>query len=129
MLEFYERRKFKRFLYSPLTVGLLCIPLYVLSNAAWNAYAKEREAAHLRSEVVRELAEVRERESYLTAELDRATSERGIEQEMRQKFDVGKEGEEIIVLVGRNNTPTKTASTSDEVQSERGSGVLRTLGF
>lgn len=129
MLEFYERRRIKRFVYSPLVIGVLCVPLYGIAHATWNAYEKEREAAEKLEKVAQELDRTKEREAYLEEELARITSERGIEQELRQKFDVGRKGEEIIVLVGNNERVPEPATNTPPTDEHFFQKVLHMIGF
>ncbi len=129
MLEFYERRRIRRFVYSPLMVGLLLLPLYFLAHATWNAYAKERMASENREKIARELEAVKQREAYLEKELARLTSERGVERELRQKFDVGREGEEIIVLVGESEGTPPPATSTPATHESMVSRVLRIFPF
>ena len=99
MFDFYERRKLRRVLYSKGAILLLAVVVVFLARAAAEVYPKEREAARRSAEQAAELSELRERERTLTAELGRLSTSRGVEAELREKYDVAKPGERVIVIL------------------------------
>lgn len=64
-------------------------------------YQKERETKENRIIAERRLSELEGREYALRKELDRVTSRRGIEEELRRRHDVAKEGEHLLIIVDR----------------------------
>lgn len=62
-----------------------------------------------------ELAELEKKEGELRSEVDLLQSDQGKEQEIRKKFSVTKEGEEVVFLVDRKNP-----SNTPEQEEERG---------
>lgn len=102
MLEFYEKRKLKRVLYSWPVLVVLLIPAVYFMTVAWHAYLKEREAHTNMLAATAELERLKERESILDKEIGRLSSERGIEEELREKYEVGKPGEHMIVLIDKD---------------------------
>lgn len=107
MFDFHEKRKFKRLLYSKATLMILGLVIVWLSFVVWSMYKKERDTG-IKRMVQREiLNEMRERETTLQNEIDRLNTEKGIEEEIRSKFEVGKEGEKVIIVV--NNPKEKSA--------------------
>ncbi len=99
MLEFHERRKLKQFLYSKGMLVVLAALAVVLGNAVWNIYGKEREAVARRLEREAELTDLTKRSGVLAAEIERLSTARGIEEEVRKKFEVAGPGEGVIILV------------------------------
>ena len=78
-------------------------------------YEKERDTRLKRIEQREILNELEGRESSLREEIERLSTERGIEEEVRSKFEVGKDGEEIIIIVdnpeGENAEKKETEKT------------------
>lgn len=74
-------------------------------------YDKERETGLITAQKQAILDELKSREASLTAELDRLKTVRGIEQELREKYEVAKEGEKVIVLV---EPPKVAAAVAEE---------------
>ncbi|NBD73532.1 hypothetical protein GVX82_00625 [Patescibacteria group bacterium] len=104
MLEFFERRRLRRVLYSYPVIGLVGIVAVLMLLPAWSAYSKMHATAEKREEAAAELAHLSAREEALAEEIERLSSERGVEEELRRKFEVGHEGEELIVIVGLERT-------------------------
>lgn len=99
MLEFYKRRKLKRVIYSWPVLLLMLIPVGYFMTVAGRAYLKEREAHENMLAATAELGRLKERQTMLNAEIARLSSDRGIEEELRDKYEVGKPGEHMILLV------------------------------
>ena len=107
MLEFYEKRKLKRLLYSKPSLAVLVFLGVLLSIPTWGAYQKVQATSESRLAVASELHLLRTREVELQAEIDRLATERGIEEEIRRKYEVGRQGEQMIVIVGEEpHVPT-----------------------
>lgn len=98
-MDFYEKRKLKRILYSKITLIILAIIVILLFRSVWGMYEKERNTRILRAKQTQELNELKGREEALRAEIERLSTEQGVEEEIRSKFDVGKDGEEVIVII------------------------------
>ncbi len=76
--------------------------------AVWGVYGKHQEAKARKQLLAEEYATMTEREHALTEKLDHLQTERGMEEEIRAKFQVARPGEEIIVLLGDDQKPTTT---------------------
>lgn len=115
MLDFYEKRKFKKLLYSKPTLIILGVIVVWLSFVVWNMYKKERDTRLKRIEQNEILNRLKDREGSLHEEIERLSTERGIEEEIRSKFEVGKDGEKIIVIV--DNPEEKNTTQNEEKKS------------
>jgi cell division protein FtsB len=113
MLGFYQKRRLRRYIYSKSAVTVLAVIALLVGSAAWNALGKERDARVRKNVAAAELAELEAREELLQREIERLSSERGLEEEIRSKFDVGHEGERIIVVL---DTPNKLSE--DNIHEE-----------
>ncbi|HJO89908.1 MAG: septum formation initiator family protein [Candidatus Pacebacteria bacterium] len=99
MFDFHEKRKFRRFLYSKVMLIILAIIVVWLFFAVFDMYKKERDTGLKSAEQREILNELEERETALQDEINRLSTEKGIEEEIRSKFEVGREGEEVIIIV------------------------------
>lgn len=99
MLGFHERRKLKRYLFSHVSLLVLLVAVCSLAWSVWGMAVKERETRLKRDELLAEKAKLEERSVRLGEEIERLTTERGIEAELRSKFEVGKPGEKLILIV------------------------------
>ena len=103
MAEFYARRKFKKLLYSKFTVVFLLVPIAFMANAAFNAWEKKENTEANLAAVTAELDDLQAREESIKSELERLDTPHGLEEEIRGKFELGREGEQMVVMV--DDTP------------------------
>ena len=99
MFEFQEKRKFKSIVYSYPVVVVVFILVAVVGRSAWGVYQKEQESARNLLFVRSELKTLEERKAFLQEEVERLKTDQGIENEIRHKFQVAKDGESIVVIV------------------------------
>jgi cell division protein FtsB len=112
MLRAREKYRIRRFLFSKVTLLVLFVLVVVFAKGTWGAYQKSEYAKENRERAEVQLAELTEREDKLEVELQRLETERGLEEEVRQKFDVGREGEHLVVLVDSPQAGTAEKSES-----------------
>lgn len=94
-------------MYQIALVSLVCLLLF-LSWAVWGVYGKYQEAKARKALLSGDYAQMVAREEALREKLDHLKTERGMEEEIRAKFQVAKPGEEVIVLLGEDQEPTTT---------------------
>ncbi len=96
-------RKNKRFLrqiiYSKITVILLGFILLFMLNGTWEVFKKANSARISKNSADVDLIELEARKEYLESSIDNLNTDLGIEQEVRSKFGVAKEGEEVVVII------------------------------
>jgi len=105
MRELEKRRQPIRILFLRLLLMVLLLVTVLLIRGVWNIYQKERETYTNRSQAEQELRELEEREMTLRTEIAHLRSPQGVEESLREQFDVAKAGEGVIVLVDNNPTP------------------------
>ena len=115
MLGFWDKRSYRRFLYSRPMIVVVLVAVVFLGRAAFVMYSKQREAVRNAAAAAEELAAVKDREDYLTKEIVRLETERGTEEEIRTKFRVVKKGEQLIVLV--DPKPVEASTTPEDTRS------------
>ncbi len=99
MFDFYKKRKFKKTIYSKTFLVFMLIPVFFMSFAAFNAYKKEKSVKVEESKLSANLASLETRKNKLENDLEKLNTKRGIEEELRERFELGKEGEQSIVFV------------------------------
>lgn len=99
MTNVLRRKRFIRLLYSKPVLLLLLILIIFMSKAAWNMYEKERETATNLAQVRVQHDELAGRESELRESVEALETPKGVEAEIRNKFGVIKEGEQVIYIV------------------------------
>lgn len=107
MIEFQQKKKIRKILYSPIVLIILFIILAILLRSLWGVYEKERISSENLSKEKNELEKLSIREKNLARALEYLKTDQGIENEIRSKFRVVKEGEKVAVIVGEDATNTK----------------------
>jgi len=101
-------------LYSKLSIVLLLIVFASVAKASFGVYKKERESRLNALHTASQLSELQEREEGLSKDIDRLQNADGIEEEIRKKYTLGKDGESMIVIVDSGDEKaTTTAAAAD----------------
>lgn len=117
MREFQEKRKLRKIIFSKKILVLLLLILFFLVYSTAKIYFKSREALSKNKEIKNELAQLNQRKSELEKENSRLETESGTEEEIREKFDVLKPGEKVVVIVDKN-------SGNDKINSGKEAGFF-----
>lgn len=80
-------------------IVFLLILLVLLGRAVWNIYGKQRDAAENRVEAEAKLADLKTREAQLRESIAHLNNDRGVEEELRAQYELGRAGESLIVIV------------------------------
>jgi len=110
-MEFQEKRKVKRILYSKVTLVILAIVIVVLVNSVWGVYKKRALSKENLEKTQASLEILQAREKLLSAEIERLKSATGVEEEIREKFGLVKPGEEVIIIVDNDSQVSTSTST------------------
>lgn len=102
-------------IYSLPVIVILLILVVFLARATWKAYNESVETKKQVALMQAEFDEVYSRTNSLSQGLASLKTQEGIEKEIRKKFSVAKEGEQVVVVIEDNATPT----TSD-IQENKG---------
>ena len=88
--------------------------LWTVGSATWRVYSKGQEArkAHLNAE--QSSNELNERKVSVGARLEKLGTEEGFEAEVRNRYQLAKPGEEVIVLVNAQSAKNATTSTQSK---------------
>ncbi len=119
MLDFKEKRKIKRLLYSKLTIVVLGIMLAFLLSSVWGVYKKASIAYNNKERISKDLKSLQARKEALVSDIEKLKNSRGVESELRDRFGVVKEGEEVVVLVD----PTTKKGQNDEQDAMNSRGL------
>lgn len=93
------RRRKSNSVYQVLIVIFLLVLVFLLGRGIWGVYKQNTVARGEKSEALEQLKELEERKKELEQELIKLKTERGLEEEIRTKFQVSKPGEETVILV------------------------------
>lgn len=117
MIPFQERKKLRKILYAKATLGVLFVLSVIVARGAWQVYQKAAIARAERVEAESSLGELVSRTKGLEESIDRLKSERGVEEEIRQKFTVARSGEEVVIVVDETSKKSKNGASDDTIAS------------
>jgi cell division protein FtsB len=103
-LDFREKQRARRYLYSPLTFIVLAIMIVIAGRGAWGMYQKSRMTDDALAQTKEAYDALVIREAFLDSELERLSTESGVESEIRERFGVAKAGEEVIVVLSEEES-------------------------
>ena len=75
--------------------------------------------AEKREDMSRELSTLQERAALLETEVNRLESDRGIEEEIRDRYEVSKKGEQVVVILSDDAKGGRSASTTSTTPPAR----------
>lgn len=113
MFDFHEKRKIRSWLYSKVVIGVLFLLSGLISVSAYNRYEVSNEMRGKLEAKDKELQELQQRAQLLEAKVDYLDNERGIEEELRNRFDVAKEGEQVVILLNAKETAVEAAQVPE----------------
>jgi cell division protein FtsB len=117
MIEFQDKKKIRKMLYSWPVIILVAAALILLSSATYRMYLKMSDTGENRDTSLDEQTALLARQDALENHIEQLKTERGVEEEIRKKFRVVKDGESVIIVVddkatGESATGTKSGFTS-----------------
>lgn len=107
-----KHRPKKPFIYSWFFLFVMFVVVVLLARGTWGIYMKERESRHNAAQVQEELQALKERRDSLLEETNELKTEQGVEKALREKFQVSKANEKVIVIVDEKE--------KEEVPQEKG---------
>ncbi len=114
-MHFGKQNTYKEFLYSKPMIIFLVLLALLLVTSVFERFGIERQMAQRRMESEEELQLQKQRRLELEQRVEYLEGQRGIEEELRKNFDVAKEGEQIIILVGDDENPIEKQQKEDSV--------------
>jgi len=113
MNEFEQKRKIRRILSSPFVLIPLVVILLFVIRGTWSIYGKNRSSLEELNLAEDRLARLQEKETELSGMIKKLNTESGVEGEIRERFQMAKEGEQEVVIVEPPESE-KTAGGSSE---------------
>ena len=104
--------RFKRILYSWLSIAILSIAVIVVAHSSLGVFEKAEDSAKSLTQAEVELARASLRQNFLMGEIKKLESPDGIDKEIRNRYRVHKAGEKLIVLVDGEDAVASSSATS-----------------
>ena len=105
MATFQQRRDPMRLMWRRLIAVGLLIVLVLAVRAVWGVYQKSQDSYVLKVEAKAKLDDLKGREAELRADIANLHSEKGVEAELRERYDVAAPGEGVVVIIDQPEPP------------------------
>ena len=99
MAMFRDRHDPVRLFARRLGMVALLAAVVIVASAVWDVYGKEHDSRTLRVQSEQELSDLQEQEGLLGTNITQLKTERGREEALRESYDVGRQGEGLIIIV------------------------------
>lgn len=104
MLDIQQKRKFRNIIYHKFTImGLFVLVLFAM-HSTWRVYLKKSESVDMMETSVARLKELEERDKEIDSKINKLATVSGVEEEIRSKFSVAKDNENVVVIVREEGT-------------------------
>ena len=94
-----SKNKIKRIIYSWPVLIILLILVLLTAKGVWGVYKSREISYNNKTNSEEEYNELQDRSSSMISEIEMLETEKGIETEIRDKFRVVKEGEQLAVII------------------------------
>lgn len=112
MATFQQRRDPMRLMWRRVLAVVLLVILAIAVRGVWGVYKKSQESRELKIEAEATLSDLQTREKELRADIANLKSDRGVEAELRERYDLAKEGESVVVIVDPPAPPPEPKPTT-----------------
>jgi len=102
MPQFGKKKSYTDWLYTRPVLIFMGTLILFLGVAAFERFAVERDMYARRIAAEKALQEAQLRKASIEEQVEYLEGERGIEEEIRKHFDVAREGETVIILMGED---------------------------
>lgn len=99
MFDFQQKRKIRAFLYHPVTLVILFIFVVFFIHSTWVVYTKKQASENLKNTLLERVENLRARDKELSSRIERLKTNPGVEEEIRSKFTVAKDNENMIIVI------------------------------
>jgi cell division protein FtsB len=116
-LDFRERTRIRRFVYAKPTILAMFVLSLLSLHGAWGMYLKSKEALANRDKAVLEANVLMAHQQELHADIGKLSSDRGQEEEIRNRFMVAKDGEKVIIVSEPDDEVLHSVTVDDSNQT------------
>jgi cell division protein FtsB len=107
------RRHKESFFHSRFWIGFLLTVCVILGLSTFRMYKKYIHAQQIKNDYYNELIQVQNHATVLKNNIDALSTDRGKESEIRDRYRVVKEGEQMILIVDNNDKETSENSVPE----------------
>ena len=112
MYRFEQRKDPTRLMWQRVGAVVLLVIVAFGVRGVWGVYKKEQESRQIRTEAEAKLSELKQREAELRTDISVLHTDRGVEEELRERYDLAKDNEGVVVIVEPPAPPPELRPTT-----------------
>lgn len=105
MRELQQKQRFKRKIYSLPSLVILLILVGFSVRGTWEILDKKRESEQYVRELKAESEDLALRQKNLESDINYLETEEGIDEEIKERFNVSRAGEQVVIIVDPKPLP------------------------
>mgnify|MGYP001558245715 CR=1 FL=1 len=105
MINFQQKRRLRNILHSRPVLVFLGILIIIFAWSVFDFMEKMRVTIENRKIVENKVLELEKKKEKLSSDINKLNTQGGVEESIRLKFGLAKEGEDVIVIVEDKNKP------------------------
>ncbi|MFA7191693.1 MAG: septum formation initiator family protein [Candidatus Paceibacterota bacterium] len=113
-MEEFKKKKMNTFWHSPLSLIVLFLIFVIFAYNMVGLFIKERETAKTKALVLDKMNSLQEREKSLSESIEQLKTEKGSEVLIRDKYQVVRPGEKMLVIVDKAELETEETENTKE---------------
>ena len=106
MRNFQEKRRLNQIMHSKPVLIILGIMVLIFAYSVFGLVGKMRETINNKKIAEEKIQELQKEKEQLTANINQLKTNQGMEENIREKFGLAKDGEGMVVVVDDKNSPT-----------------------
>lgn len=110
MRDFQQRNKIRKIVYSWVSIVALFFVFIFLVKSVYKVYGKHTLARQNSANAEKALLQLTERKEILEKNINKFETDIGLEEEIRDKFRMTKNGEKLIIMVEENASNTDSST-------------------
>lgn len=114
MKEFQDKKRIRKIIFSRFSLAILLIILIILSVSTLKVYLKSRKASLKNDQTIAQIEELEKKKKELEDRLAKLQIGSGLEEEIREKFNVKKPGEEVLNIIDKSPENDKINNEESE---------------
>ena len=103
LLDYKEKKIVKKIIYSRITIFVVALLLIFVLRGTWNVYKEAKITQENKKIAKLELNELKMRSYLIQSQIADLKTFEGKEKEIRNKFQVAKKGEKMIMIIGKKD--------------------------
>ena len=111
MVQFSHKRDPMRLMWRRLLALVLLGLVAFAVQGVWSVYKKAQDSGNLKMEAQAKLDDLKKRELELRTDISNLRSDRGIEAELRERYNLAAAGESVIIIVDPPAPPPQPKPT------------------